>query len=236
MRVDDQTSVADHFGPAANQYDNVFDASAGLRSINRRELTIINARLGDVDGRRVLDAGMGTGRVARALADRGARVVGVDLTPEMLSRCRSRAPEASAVIARVGAPLPFADESFDDAVCIRVLKYFGEWGAAFEQFRRVLRPGARLVVEVANARSSARWGYPGRPITFSTVAESQRLLRYAGFVPIALDPGTRVPYPFYQRAGERTTAVLDAVEGAAGRLLGGATLARSFFVTAEVTG
>lgn len=236
MTVDEGHFVRNSFGAVADRYDDVFDASAGLRSINHRELSIVVDRLGDVRGRRVLDAGMGTGRVARALVDLGAQVVGVDLTSEMLARSRRRAPEAAAVIARVGAPLPFADQSFDDAVCIRVLKYFREWPLAFDQFRRVLRPGGRIVVEIANSRSLARWGYPGRPINLTTVADSDRLLRQAGFLPIALDAGVRLPYPLYRRSGERAASVLDAAERAGARVLGGTLLARSFFVTAELNG
>lgn len=234
MRSDDPVDVSEEFGPVAHRYDEVFTAAAGLRSINARELSVISRRLGDVQGRRILDAGMGTGRVARALADRGAEVVGVDVTREMLDQCRTRAPEASPVVARVGPSLPFADASFDDAVCVRVLKYFSGWLPAFEELRRVLRPGGRIVIEMANARSLARWGYRGRPVSFATVDETLGLLRQAGFLPLALDPGTRLPYAFYRRSDEGATKLLEGAERAAGRVLGGAVLARSFFVTAEL--
>ncbi len=43
-------------------------------------------------GRRVLDAGCGTGRVARELARQGRTVVGVDVDPAVLRTARERAP------------------------------------------------------------------------------------------------------------------------------------------------
>lgn len=222
------------FGPMAPRYEEAFTASTGLRSISERELAIVAQRLGDVRGRRVLDAGVGTGRIARHLTALGASVVGLDVTPEMLDQCRKVVPGALAVQARVGPHLPFADRSVDDVVSVRVFKYVGHWAPTFRELRRVLRPGGRLLVEVTNARSLARWGYPGDPISFATTAEADRLLRDAGFLPTAVDAGTRLPFGVWARSGERATAVLDAAERAAGRFLGGAVFARSFFVTAEL--
>ncbi|HET9442020.1 MAG TPA: class I SAM-dependent methyltransferase [Acidimicrobiales bacterium] len=226
--------VARHFGPLAERYDEVFDATPGLEAINRLELAVIRRRLGDVAGRRVLDAGMGTGRLARLLTDAGAEVVGVDLTAEMLARARRRVPEAGAVIARVGVPLPFADRAFDDIVCIRVLKYFAGWSAAFEELRRVLRPGGRLVVEIANRRSIARWGYGDLAVRLGTVAETRSLLRGAGFLPLAGDAGTRLPLAVFRRPGRRVARVAGGIEAAAARALGGTALARSVFITSEL--
>lgn len=222
------------FGPMAPRYEEAFTASTGLRSISDRELAVITRRLGDVRARRILDAGIGTGRVARRLGHLGASVVGLDVTPEMLAHCRTSAPDVPSVLGRVGAPLPFADRSFDDAVCVRVLKYVQDWERAFGEFRRVLRPGARLVVEIANARSVARWGYRGQAITFGAAADTQDLLRGAGFLPMALDAGTRLPFGLYARSKSMATATLDRVERVAGRILGDVALARSFFVTAEL--
>lgn len=225
------------FAALAPGYDDVFTASAGLRLINDRELEVVTRRLGRVRGRRILDAGMGTGRVAAALCGDGARVVGIDVTPQMLERAQERAPAAHRLIARVGAHLPFADRSFDDAVCIRVLKYVSDWPEALAELRRVLRPGARLVVEIANRHSIARWGYSGygsQPIRLATVEETQRLLRCAGLLPIAVDPGTHLPHKLYERSGERATPLIDRADRLAERVLGSLTLARSFFVTAEV--
>src|SRR5207248_7353231 len=46
-----------------------------------------------VDGRRALDLATGTGDIAFALADRGAHVVGLDITPRMIELARAK-PEA----------------------------------------------------------------------------------------------------------------------------------------------
>jgi SAM-dependent methyltransferase len=100
----------------------------------------------------VLDTGCGTGRHALALAARGVRVVGVDNAARLLEvarRAAGAAPWPRFVRATYDA-LPFADATFDAVLCLgSSLGYQGEAGdrAALGEFRRVLRAGARLIVE-----------------------------------------------------------------------------------------
>ncbi len=113
-------------------------------------------------GMAVLDVAAGTGNVAIAAAKRGAMVVGVDLTPELLEKARARSDAAGVSVDwREGDAdqLAFADESFD-----RVLSTFGvqfahdPHRAAAELFR-VCRPGGLIGV--------CSWtpeGVPGRYI------------------------------------------------------------------------
>ena len=63
-----------------------------------------------------LDAACGTGRHARHLVDGGHTVVGVDVTPEMLSRARENVPEGTFLEADLQA-IPAEDERFDAVVC-----------------------------------------------------------------------------------------------------------------------
>ena len=81
-------------------------------------LGLLNRHLGSLDGVRVLDAPCGTGRLRPALASRGARYVGVDLSAEML-----RAGPAGAVARADVGRLPFADRAFDVVVCCRLLHH-----------------------------------------------------------------------------------------------------------------
>ncbi|MGW4482982.1 class I SAM-dependent methyltransferase [Amycolatopsis sp. NPDC004368] len=104
---------------------------------------------GDVAGRSILDAGCGSGPLSAALRDRGATVTGIDASAGMLEQARLRL--GSSVDLRVvdlADPLPFADGSFDDVVASLVLHYLEDWGPTLAEFRRVLRPGGRLLVSV----------------------------------------------------------------------------------------
>lgn len=104
---------------------------------------------GDVDGRRVLDAGCGSGPLAAALQAQGAIVTGVDSSPAMVELARQRlGADADLHVADLGEPLPFEDDVFDDVVASLVLHYLQDWVAPLRELRRVLRPGGRLILSV----------------------------------------------------------------------------------------
>jgi SAM-dependent methyltransferase len=100
---------------------------------------------GDLLGRRVLDVGCGTGRLADALARRGARVWGVDASPEMLAEARASAgPRVGFKLGRAEA-LPFKDGWFERAV-LRLAVHLVDRAAALPELARVLCPGGRAVI------------------------------------------------------------------------------------------
>jgi SAM-dependent methyltransferase len=104
---------------------------------------------GDVAGRRILDAGCGSGPLSAALRDRGAVVTGLDSSAGMLQLARRRlGPGADLILADLGSPLPFGDGAFDDVVAALVLHYFQDWTAPLAELRRVLKPGGRLIAAV----------------------------------------------------------------------------------------
>jgi len=109
------------------------------------------------DGAIVLDAGCGAGRHARALAERGLRVTGIDLSGDLLAAAASKSthPLASPHYVRADLrALPFAEGSFD-----AVLSFFTSFGYFDDadnlrhasELRRVLRPGRRLVLDFLHA-------------------------------------------------------------------------------------
>ncbi|GAA1274093.1 hypothetical protein GCM10009634_16440 [Saccharothrix xinjiangensis] len=55
---------------------------------------------------------------------------------------------APARVADLAAPLPYADDAFDDVVAALVLHYLEDWTAPLAELRRVLRPGGRLILAV----------------------------------------------------------------------------------------
>jgi SAM-dependent methyltransferase len=105
--------------------------------------------VGDIDGRRVLDAGCGSGPLTAALRDRGAIVTGFDQSSAMLDLARQRlGADADLHVGDLGEPLPFVDDAFDDIVASLCLHYLEDWTAPLAELRRVLRPGGRLILSV----------------------------------------------------------------------------------------
>jgi len=138
-------------------------------------------------GEKVLDVGTGTGVVAITAARAGARVMALDLTPELLTQARenARIAQCAAVEWTEGdaEQLPYPDASFDV-----VLSQFGHMFAprpdvVVAEMRRVLKPGGRIAFATwppehlvgrvfafvgqhsppppAGAAPPAQWGNPG---------------------------------------------------------------------------
>jgi SAM-dependent methyltransferase len=100
--------------------------------------------LPEVKGKCVLDAGCGPGVYAEWLADHGAEVVALDVSPKMVELAKKRVgAKASVLQADIGQPLTFLqNESFDIVLSALALDYIEDWGRTFGEFYRVLtRPG-----------------------------------------------------------------------------------------------
>jgi len=113
------------------------------------ESGLVLAAMKEVEGRRVLDVGCGDGTYSAALVERGAQVVGADLSREMLrSACTRMGPETrDAVFVRADANLlPFADRSFDAVLGVTVLCFARDLAPPLREIHRVLMPGGRLVL------------------------------------------------------------------------------------------
>ncbi len=110
--------------------------------------------LGDVRDRRVLDAGCGTGYLARILAGQGARVVGVDLSSGLLQTAlQEEAREPLGIEFQEGdlSDLSFLpDGAFDAAVSNVVLQDVRRCAEAIAEMFRVLRPGGRFVFSITH--------------------------------------------------------------------------------------
>jgi SAM-dependent methyltransferase len=104
---------------------------------------------GDVAGRRILDAGCGSGPLLAELRERGAEVTGFDASAKMVGLARQRlGADAALDVADLGAPLAYPDGAFDDVIAALVLHYLEDWSAPLAELRRVLRPGGRLIMAV----------------------------------------------------------------------------------------
>ncbi len=101
-------------------------------------------------GMRILDVATGTGLVAAGLAERGAEVVGVDQSEQMLAGARARLAMRPGLASRVtlvrgeAERLPFADAEFDALTFTYLLRYVDDRAATMGELARVVKPGGRI--------------------------------------------------------------------------------------------
>jgi SAM-dependent methyltransferase len=168
----------------------------GLGAITSRPVeTLLDlARVGE--GSSVLDVATGPGYVAGRAAARGASVVGVDFSDEMLALAASLHPAVTFARADAAA-LPYADGSFDAVVAAFLMPHVADLPAVVAELARVVRPGGRVAL--------ATWDPEPETFTrslFEVIAES------GAVAPPSLPPGP----PFFQYAvtGEFTALLADA--------------------------
>jgi len=106
----------------------------------------------DVDGKRILDAGCGSGVYTEWLLERGADVVGFDVSEAMLNQVPDRVQEeATFYQADLAEPFEFADAAaFDGIVSPLALGYVKDLRDPFSEFARALKPEGFLVFSTAH--------------------------------------------------------------------------------------
>lgn len=139
----------------------IYDLWARLTESKARDRCLELAAI--QDGEAVLEVAVGTGLAFEKImeANPSGRVEGIDLTPEMLRRAERRAAATGLdnYRLRIGDAydLDFADDSFDVVINNYMFDLLPEkdFAAVLTEFRRVLRPGGRLIL--VNMTRGANW-------------------------------------------------------------------------------
>ncbi len=136
------------FAPLPQRYDRLAELlSFGQNGRWRRAMI---GQIAPGAGRAVLDVASGTAGVALQAAERtGARVVGVDLTEQMLRQgqrnvARSAERDRIGLVAGRAEQLPFADAAFDALTFTYLLRYVLDPEATLRELARVVKPGGRV--------------------------------------------------------------------------------------------
>jgi SAM-dependent methyltransferase len=121
------------------------DIARTIESVADEVVEAAGARAGE----RLLDVATGSGNAAVAAARRGARVTGLDITPELLAVAERRAAEEGLEIAFIegdAANLPFEDDSFDRVTSVFGAMFASDQARTAAELLRVCRPGGSVAV------------------------------------------------------------------------------------------
>src|SRR5215213_2920429 len=151
---------------------------------------------------RVCDIGCGYGATARLLAQRGAEVTGITVSPAQFAFAREHTSGTNpAFLLGDWLENNLPAESFDAAIAIESSEHMPDINRFFAEACRVLRPGGRLVICAWLAaeeptRNAERWLLEpicreGRMPHLGTVSEYERLAHSAGFTVEKFDDITR---------------------------------------------
>lgn len=161
-------------------------------------LSVRESKIGDIDGRRVLDFGAGAGRHAYWAFTKNADVVAVDISFDELSdapqyfdglKSAQGGNNLGSAVQASGLDLPFSNCSFDVVIASEVFEHIRNESAALDEITRVLRPGGILAVSVPRfwpeamywAISSEYHNVEGGHIRIYRRSSLRRLIREGGF-------------------------------------------------------
>ena len=140
----DLASIRNAYRRYANHYDRFF----GPVFAQGRRFTM--AKLNEKPGQRVLEVGVGTG-LSLPEYHPSTRVVGIDISPEMLAIAEERVAEecedqVEELLVMDAEELDFPDNSFDSIACMYVASVVPNPDRLVSEMRRVCRPGGDIYI------------------------------------------------------------------------------------------
>jgi ubiquinone/menaquinone biosynthesis C-methylase UbiE len=156
--------------------------------ITEQTLALMHIQPGD----RILDLGCGTGWASRRMARAAAsgEVIGLDVADEMLRRAEQESSAFRNVRYVWGSAekIPEADNAFGKVLSVESFYYYADQGAALDELRRVMAPGAKLFILInlyKDNHYSLRWVTELKvPVQALSEAEYLALLKKHGFITV----------------------------------------------------
>jgi ubiquinone/menaquinone biosynthesis C-methylase UbiE len=213
--------------------------SRGGRLIDRRERRAVLDALAPIEDSEVLEIACGTGRFTTMLAERGADIVGLDISGAMLAQGREKAAAAGIAdgvefMRGDAGRLPFPDDSFDAVFAMRFFHLADTPAAYLSEMRRVARD--RVFFDTFNnfsARTAYNWALPMGSRLY-TRGEVERLVAESGLSLVDADHDFLLPYGFYRQVPEAVAGPLRSVDRTLGGTGPGTRAASVSFWSAEV--
>lgn len=145
-------------------------ADASIESIKKFDDWYINyypylfnkhVPLQELEGKRVLEVGLGYGTISQKIAESGAQLTGLDIAVGPVNMFRHRLKQNNIPGEAFQDSIltaPFEDETFDWVFAIGCYHHTGDLRKALDETFRILKPGGKAVIMVYYAYSFRRWG------------------------------------------------------------------------------
>lgn len=143
---------------AASEYDSWYETKLGS-FVDEVETKTAFELFQPKKGEKVLDIGCGTGNFSIKLAEKGAEVVGIDVSEPMLAKARKKAENKNLNIKfykKDVTNLDFADNSFDAVFSMAAVEFIDNLEKAFNEIKRVVKPGGKILL--GTITKDSEWG------------------------------------------------------------------------------
>ena len=144
----------DKFQSIASRWWDLESEFKPLHEINPLRVDYIERQAGGLAGKEVVDIGCGGGILAEALAQRGARVTGIDMAEMSLKVARMHLHESELEVDyQLTTAEAFAEDNgpgFDIVTCLELLEHVPDPGSVIDAATRLLKPGGLLFLSTIN--------------------------------------------------------------------------------------
>jgi SAM-dependent methyltransferase len=142
-----------------DRVSDIYDATRGLPADVSEQVTncILN-RVAATPNTQFFEPGIGTGRIALPIIQRGYCYTGVDISEKMMDELRQKlqnAPHRLTLLKADAANLPFKNDSFDVALTVHLFHLMPAWKQALAEIRRVLKPNGVYLYSHSRANAAS---------------------------------------------------------------------------------
>ena len=160
MDVKDQRNLSEKY-LSAGHWDELYQSRTQTHSSAGKMVTDSVARtaerlLGHGAARRILDVAAGAGELVHTISAPGRLIIAADISHVAMSCAKARQSGSTDYVVMDASRLALSKASLDMVTCVRSIWTFPDVSRCLSEFRRVLRPGAPLLVQIWGASHECR--------------------------------------------------------------------------------
>ena len=210
--------------------------SSPKQALSQSELHFISSQLNNSRGERIIDIGIGNGRIIEEIlkSNRAKEIFGVDSAASMVTLCKKRFKDNSEVldlkVVDISTEdLPFSGY-FDFVTSIRVLKYNENWRDIVPKVVNRLSLNGIFIFSIPNKNSVNRFAKFSIPTYKSNVKEIYDLAEKSNFEVIEISGFTKIPDKVYELYANKDGNSLITLEKLLGKVFGPINFSKELFV------
>lgn len=229
-----------HWDALNIKYSNVWISKA-KKNMSSREMSFISSYLIKFMPKRILDMGVGNGRVLNNLIENSSNnvdIFGIDISEKMVEICKNRFKNENKVkdirICNISSEAICFDDNFDFITAIRVLKYNQNWWEILEKLYNRLNNNGVFIFTMLNNNSINRFSKYDIPLYRTDKKELRSVLQNIGFEILDIKSFTKIPDYFYDLSNNTAyVSLLILFEKFLEKILGQTFLGRILFICVQ---
>lgn len=213
---------------------------ASKETLSQREVGFISKYLSRSTGRKILDIGIGNGRIMQKLVEKSreeTEIYGIDLSEKMVDVCKQRFEEEKKVksirVCDVSAEGISFNDAFDFISAVRVVKYNKNWIKMIENIHNKLDKNGIFVFSMLNNNSLSRFADYGIPIYLTSKKEIETILKNMNFEILEISSFSKLPTLLYLIDNNFYAKILISIEKLLGKIFGKTLFGKEFFIATK---